>query len=84
MKISKMRVINQGALFKNGTRIECVMESTRKMSEFGEVSVTGYTVSVVIPKMDEEVSVETPRAKPLKKKKEPELQQLDLFGSLFG
>jgi hypothetical protein len=80
----KNEVINQGALFKNGTRIECVMESTRKMSEFGEVTVTGYAVSVVIRKHDDNASTEIVHTKAPKKKKEPELQQLDLFGSLFG
>jgi hypothetical protein len=80
----KNEVINQGALFKNGTRIECTMESTRKMSEFGEVTVTGYSVLIVTKKLDDNVSVEIPHAKPVKKKKEVELKQLDLFGSLFG
>ena len=80
----KNEVINQGTLFKNGTRIECVMESTRKMSEFGEVTVTGYAVHVVVRKLDGEASVEVAHAKPVKKKKEKEIQQLDLFGSLFG
>jgi hypothetical protein len=80
----KNEVITQGTLFKNGTRIECVMESTRKMSEFGEVSVTGYAVHVVIKKLDGDASVEIAHAKPVKKKKEKEIQQLDLFGSMFG
>jgi len=72
------------ALSQNGTRIECTMESYRKMSEFGEVTVTGYTVHLVTRKLDDAVSVEIAHAKPPKKKKEPELKQLDLFGSLFG
>ena len=80
----KNEVINQGALFKNGTRIECTLESTRKMSEFGEVTVTGYTVHLVTKKLDDAASVDIPHAKPVKKKKEVEIQQLDLFGSLFG
>ncbi len=81
----KNEVINQGTLFKNGTRIECVLDSTRKMSEFGEVTVTGYSVSVVVRKIDDEASVEVAHSKPVKKKKEEkEMQQLDLFGSLFG
>lgn len=79
----KNEVINQGALFKNGTRIECTLESTRKMSEFGEVTVTGYTVTIVTKKHDDVSATEITHAKPVKKKKEPELQQLDLFGSLF-
>jgi hypothetical protein len=80
----KNEIINQGTLFKNGTRIECILDSTRKMSEFGEVTVTGYSVSRVIKKMDDAASIEIPHAKPPKKKKEVEIQQLDLFGSLFG
>lgn len=80
----KNEIINQGAQFKNGTRIECTMESTRKMSEFGEVTVTGYTVHLVTRKLDDTATAEIAHPKAAKKKKEPELQQLDLFGSLFG
>jgi ribosomal protein L31E len=76
----KNEVINTGTLFKNGTRIECTMESTRKMSEFGEVTVTGYSVLLVSRKLDDEASVDIAHAKPAKKKKEVELKQLDLFG----
>ncbi len=79
----KNEVINQSLLFKNGTRIECILESTRKMSEFGEVVVTGYSVSTVTKKLDDQVSVETPQGKAVKKKKEVQMQQLDLFAA-FG
>ena len=79
----KSEVINQGTLFKNGTRIECKLEISRKMSEFGEVTVTGYSVLTVVKKMDGDASVEIAHAKPIKKKKEVELKQLDLFGTLF-
>jgi division protein CdvB (Snf7/Vps24/ESCRT-III family) len=80
----KNDVINQSIPFKNGTRIECVLESTRKMNEFGEVVVTGYSVLTVNKKLDDNVVIETPQGKTVKKKKEGEMQQLDLFGSLFG
>ncbi len=79
----KNEVINQGTLFKNGTRIECKLEISRKMSEFGEVTVTGYQVLSVARKIDGDASVEITHTKPAKKKKEVELKQLDLFGSLF-
>ena len=79
----KSEVINQGTLFKNGTRIECKLEISRKMSEFGEVTVTGYSVLTVAKKMDGDASVEIAHTKPVKKKKEVELKQLDLFGTLF-
>jgi hypothetical protein len=46
--------------------------------------VTGYAVHVVIKKLDGDASVEIAHAKPVKKKKEKEIQQLDLFGSMFG
>jgi len=80
----KEEVINQSVPFKNGTRIKCILESTRKMNEFGETVVTGYSVTTVTEKQDGEVSVETPQGKTVRKKKEREMQQLDLFGSLFG
>jgi len=76
----KNEVIGQGMAFKNGTVIECKLESTRKMSELGEVVVTGYSVLAVERKLDGEVVVETPRPKAAKKKPEPEMKQLDLFG----
>ncbi|MCW5907678.1 MAG: hypothetical protein KIS94_07465 [Chitinophagales bacterium] len=79
----KEEVINQSIPFKNGTRIECVLESTRKMNEFGEVVVTGYSVLTVSKKLDGESVTETPQGKVVRKKKEVEMQQLDLFGSLF-
>ncbi len=76
----KDTIISQGLQFKNGTRIECVMESSRKMSEFGEVVVTGYSVLEVSKKLDDEVATEMPAIRTVKKKKEPVMQQLDLFG----
>lgn len=76
----KDTIISQGLQFKNGTRIECLMESTRKMSEFGEVVVTGYSVMQVTRKLDDEVATEMPSVRTVKKKKEPVMQQLDLFG----
>lgn len=75
----KNEVISQGLAFKNGTRIECSLESTRKMNEFGEVVVTGYSVLSVNQKLDGEATSETPRVRTKPKKKEPEMQQLDLF-----
>ena len=79
----KNEVINQNMQFKNGTRIECVMESTRKMSEFGEIVVTGYSVHTVTKKLDDQIITEMPQPRTVKKKKVAEMQQLDLFGSLF-
>lgn len=80
----KNEVINQGTLFKNGTRIECKLEITRKMSEFGEVTVTGYSVTTVSKKLDGDASADIVHARPVKKKKEAEQKQLDLFGTLFS
>ncbi len=79
----KNDVISQSIPFKNGTRIECTLESTRKMNEFGTEVVTGYSVMVVSKKLDDQVVMEMPQPRNIRKKKEPELKQLDLFGSLF-
>lgn len=79
----KNEVISQSIPFKNGTRIECTLESTRKMNEFGTEVVTGYSVSVVTKKLDDEAVMEMPKVRSIPKKKEAELKQLDLFGSLF-
>ncbi len=79
----KNEVISQSIPFKNGTRIECTLESTRKMNEFGTEVVTGYSVLVVTKKLDDEVVMEMPKVRTAPKKKETELKQLDLFGTLF-
>jgi hypothetical protein len=76
----KKEVINTGMMFKNGTRIVCSLEINRKMSEFGEVVVTGYSVLSVTGKHDEAEALEVPKPRTTKKKKEPKIQQLDLFG----
>lgn len=81
----KNEVINNYIPFKNGTDIECKLEITRKVNEFGEVVITGYTVPLVSKKHDGAIVTETNHGKTVRKKKEePEKQQLDLFGSLFG
>lgn len=79
----KNEVISQSIPFKNGTRIECTLESTRKMNEFGTEVVTGYSVIVVTKKLDDEAVMEMPKVRTTPKKKEAELKQLDLFGTLF-
>lgn len=80
----KNEVISQSIPFKNGTRIECTLESTRKMNEFGTEVVTGYSVMVVTKKLDDQAVMEMPQVRTVRKKKEPELKQLDLFGGLFN
>ena len=80
----KKEVVSNAVPFKNGTRIECTLEISRKVNEFGEMTVTGYSVPLVVKKQDDEVAVETTQGKTVRKKKEAERQQLDLFGSLFG
>ncbi|HLP19458.1 MAG TPA: hypothetical protein VK174_04125 [Chitinophagales bacterium] len=80
----KTEVVKNATPFKNGTRITCQLEKARKMNEFGEVVVTGYSVLLVSKRQDGTEVVETPQGKAPKKKKEPEMQQLDLFGSLFN
>lgn len=80
----KNEVINDSIPFKNGTNIECKLEITRKVNEFGEVVITGYTVPLVSKKHDGAIVTETNHGKTVRKKKEAEKQQLDLFGSLFG
>ena len=79
----KNDVISQSIPFKNGTRIDCSLEINRKMNEFGEEVITGYSVLEVISKQDDEVVTEIVKQKPAKKKKEREMQQLDLFASMF-
>lgn len=76
----KEEVIKQSIPFKNGTQIQCVLESSRKLNEFGEQVVTGYSVLTVTSKQDDQVKVEIVPKQTPKKKKEVVIQQLDLFG----
>lgn len=48
----KEAVISDKETFKNGTYIECVLEISRKVSDFGEVKNSGYSVLTVIKKDD--------------------------------
>jgi hypothetical protein len=55
-----------------------------KLNEFGTEVVTGYSVTVVTKKLDDQEVMEMPQVRTVRKKKEPELKQLDLFGGLFN
>ncbi|WP_321308643.1 hypothetical protein [Marinifilum fragile] len=77
-KLFKESVIQNKEPFKNGTYIECVLEISRKVDEFGEVKNSNYSVLTVIKKDDGIATVLTKQGKRFKAEKLAILQQLSL------
>jgi hypothetical protein len=59
----KGQVLRREVSFQRGNAIRCRLTIERKLDETGEVVVIGYTVDVVIEKIDETGVVETPQGK---------------------
>lgn len=75
----KNLVLREDITFKHGTFIECVLNEYRKLDEVGEIIVTGYSVSVVIRKFDEDQSFETNQGRKYKHTKNLKESQSDIF-----
>ena len=78
-KSFKESVIREGVSFKNGTCIDCILEISKELNEFGDIIETDYLVKTVIRKHDEEISELTPQGKLYLAKKQSDKQQLKLF-----
>lgn len=74
----KEAVISDKETFKNGTYIECVLEISRKVSDFGEVKNSGYTVLTVIKKDDGISQVITKQGKRYMDEQDGKKRQLSL------
>lgn len=75
----KEYVFRKGVSFKNGSRIACILETRRKLSEFGEVQVTSYAVTEVHRAYDGVATIETSKGRESRHKKETEKRQFTLF-----
>jgi hypothetical protein len=74
----KDSVISDKETFKNGTYIECVLEISRKVSDFGEVKNSGYSVLTVIKKDDGISQVITKQGKRYLDEQDAKKRQLSL------
>lgn len=74
----KSEIQRKGVAFRSGTRIDCILEISRKVTETGEVINSSYSVSTVVTVRDSHISIETPQGKRLKKEKELLKKQLTL------
>jgi uncharacterized membrane-anchored protein YhcB (DUF1043 family) len=74
----KESVISDKETFKNGTYIECVLEISRKVSDFGEVKNSGYSVLTVIKKDDGISQVITKQGKRYLDEQDAKERQLSL------
>ncbi|ARS37489.1 hypothetical protein CA264_19805 [Pontibacter actiniarum] len=77
----KEDVFRKGISFKNGSRISCVLETRRKLSEFGEIQVTSFAVTEVHIAYDGVTTIETSKGRENRNKKEAEKRQLALFSA---
>lgn len=65
--------------FRHGTSIKCILLTHRKLDEVGEVKITGYSVTTVLKKEDDNSSYETIGGKVYKQAKKLQSSQGDLF-----
>lgn len=75
----KYSVLSQQVAFKNGSEIICAMRIHRKINELGEVITSGYSVSLVIEKIEAGLSEETHQGRRHKHAKKLIASQKDLF-----
>lgn len=77
----KNSVLRKEVSFQHGSSIECVLQVSRKLDEFGEVVVTGYSVPTVIQKVDGEQKFETTQGRRYKVQSKFKEGQMDLFAA---
>ncbi|MCP2044705.1 hypothetical protein [Pontibacter sp. HSC-36F09] len=75
----KSDILSKGIAFRSGTRIDCVLEIARKITETGEIINSSYAVSTVLTVRDDKATVETPQGKKYKVDIQLRKKQLDLF-----
>ncbi|GHD80338.1 hypothetical protein ACFSQE_07400 [Vogesella fluminis] len=75
----KNSVLRKEVSFQHGSSIECVLQVSRKLDEFGEVVVTGYSVPTVIQKVDGDLKFETTQGRRYRAHRKFKEAQIDLF-----
>lgn len=75
----KNSVHQEKVAFQHGSCIKCVLQIHKKVSEVGEVEITGYSVITVLEKADGGIATETPQGKKYRAYKKFIADQTDLF-----
>lgn len=75
----KQDVQRETISFQHGTVIECVLNINKKLNEVGEIIVSGYSVPVVIRKIDGLQAIETLQGKKYLHQKKLKSDQNNLF-----
>ncbi|TXT24371.1 MAG: Uncharacterized protein FD134_1606 [Gallionellaceae bacterium] len=74
-------VLFENIPFQHGSKIICVLITHRELDEVGEIKVTGYSVTTVLEKVDDNISQETPQGKKYRHAKKLVDAQQNLFDS---
>ncbi|WP_297576935.1 hypothetical protein [uncultured Deefgea sp.] len=75
----KDQVLNRLVSFQRGNSIECVLHINKKVTDIGELEISGYSVKNVLGFFNETGFVETPLGKKYRTGKKFEKSQLTLF-----
>jgi|WetSurMetagenome_2_1015567.scaffolds.fasta_scaffold75621_1 hypothetical protein len=75
----KYSVMKKEISFQSGYFIECVLKISSKIDDLGNIQNTGYTVTTVLGKIDDNKIIETEQGKRFKKLKEDIEKQEKLF-----
>ncbi|WP_233863529.1 hypothetical protein [Paraburkholderia adhaesiva] len=79
-KTYKDEVLHSQVSFQHGDSIRCVLESERKLDEFGNAKVTGYRVTTVLDKIEGSGEIrETPQGRKKRFEKKRANGQFGLF-----
>lgn len=72
-------VLFENIPFQHGSKIICVLVTHRELDEIGEIKITGYSVTTVLDKIDNDIPQETPQGKKYRHAKKLAESQGDLF-----
>lgn len=78
----KNNVISGSIPFKNGDFLECILEKSRKVDSLGEINITGYSVNIVVRKIDQNEATETPQGKRYWRTQKNKKKQQNLFANM--
>lgn len=75
----KQSIISQHVPFKNGSVIQCVLETERRLDDLGNIKIVKYSVPVVIAMSEGGKSSLTPQGKRYRAKKDADQRQTGFF-----
>lgn len=74
-------VLFENIPFQHGSKIICVLVTHRELDEIGEIKITGYSVTTVLDKIDNDIPQETPQGKKYRQSKKFAESQGNLFNT---